>query len=163
MSETVSAKVPINIRWTQELVDDGKGGSNFYMRLTPKIATGGRYTKGTSTIQVANLLSTIQRLKRERSNEIQRAAKYGVEQAIRSVDYNKERQRKELAEYTRMAKAAEETRQANAEGSFNIGSSMSLQKAFEAEMAANPNKAKNVQFEKEEQEEKETEEIYYIK
>ena len=70
MSETVSASVPINIRWTQELVDDGKGGSNFYMRLTPKIATGGRYSKGTSTVQVRNLLSVVQRLKRERSNEI---------------------------------------------------------------------------------------------
>lgn len=38
--ETV--KIPISVTWFQELVDDGAGGENFYMRLTPHINLGGK-------------------------------------------------------------------------------------------------------------------------
>lgn len=38
--ETV--KVPISITWSQELVDDGAGGEDFYLRLSPHINLGGK-------------------------------------------------------------------------------------------------------------------------
>lgn len=38
--ETV--KIPISITWHQELVDDGPGGKDFYMRITPHINLGGK-------------------------------------------------------------------------------------------------------------------------
>lgn len=38
--ETV--KIPISVTWHQELVDDGPGGKDFYMRITPHINLGGK-------------------------------------------------------------------------------------------------------------------------
>ena len=38
--ETV--KVPISITWSQELVDDGPNGEDFYLRLSPHINLGGK-------------------------------------------------------------------------------------------------------------------------
>ena len=38
--ETV--KVPISITWSQELVDDGPGGEDFYLRISPHINLGGK-------------------------------------------------------------------------------------------------------------------------
>lgn len=38
--ETV--KVPISVTWNQELVDDGPGGEDFYLRITPHINLGGK-------------------------------------------------------------------------------------------------------------------------
>lgn len=38
--ETV--RIPISVTWFQELVDDGAGGENFYMRMTPHINLGGK-------------------------------------------------------------------------------------------------------------------------
>lgn len=35
-------KLPISITWTQELVDDGAGGTDFYIRVTPHINLGGK-------------------------------------------------------------------------------------------------------------------------
>ena len=162
MSETVNASVPLNIRWTQEFVDDGAGGDKFYIRLTPKIQTGGRYSAGTSNIKVANLLTIIQKLKREKSNEIQRAAKYGMQQGIKSADWNAQRRQKELAEYSRMATAAEETRQMNE----NFGTSISSSR-FEEMMRLEAEKRGDTlnyaKEEKEEDEKPEKEEVYYIK
>lgn len=37
-----TVKIPISVTWFQELVDDGAGGENFYMRLTPHINLGGK-------------------------------------------------------------------------------------------------------------------------
>lgn len=37
-----TVKVPISVTWSQELVDDGKGGTEFYIRLTPHINRGGK-------------------------------------------------------------------------------------------------------------------------
>lgn len=161
MSETVSASVPLNIRWTQELVDDGKGGSNFYMRLTPKIATGGRYTKGTSAVQVRNLLSVIQRLKREKSNEIQRAAKYGIEQGIKASDWDKERRQRELASMREMERNRQETEQMNQTFGPQISSSRFEQMMLEE--AAKRGDKLNYAAEEKEEEKKEVEEIIYIK
>lgn len=156
MSETVSASVPISFRWKQELVDDGKGGENFYVRLTAKADRRGLGRAA----KINNLMTVIQKLKREKSSQIQKAAKYGIENAIKAADHNKEKQRQMLSEYARQARREEVYYDV---GAFNISSSNALQKAFEAELAANKNAAKGVQFEKEEKEEKEQEEIYYIK
>lgn len=156
MSETVSASVPISFRWKQELVDDGKGGENFYVRLTAKADRRGLGRAA----KINNLMTVIQKLKREKSSQIQKAAKYGMENALKSTDYNKEKQRQMLSEYTRQSRREEVYYDV---GAFNVSSSNALQKAFEAELAANKNAAKGVQFEKEEKEEKEQEEIYYIK
>ena len=35
-------KLPISITWSQELVDDGAGGTDFYIRVTPHINLGGK-------------------------------------------------------------------------------------------------------------------------
>lgn len=35
-------KIPISVTWHQELVDDGPGGKDFYMRITPHINLGGK-------------------------------------------------------------------------------------------------------------------------
>ena len=37
-----TVKIPISVTWFQELVDDGAGGENFYMRLTPHVNLGGK-------------------------------------------------------------------------------------------------------------------------
>ena len=167
MSETVNASVPLNIRWTQEFVDDGAGGDKFYIRLTPRIQTGGRYSAGTSNIKVANLLTIIQKLKREKSNEIQRAAKYGAQQAVQGMNaekYRAQKRQEEAASSAHLARIAEETERQNQEMPFFVSSSTRLQEAFEADYAAGKLSDKDVQFEKEEkEEEKEKEEVYYIK
>ena len=165
MSETVSASVPINIRWTQELVDDGSGGSNFYMRLTPKIATGGRYTKGTSAVQVRNLLSIIQRLKREKSNEIQKAAKYGMQQGINAAEYNSNKRKQIIAESQRVDAIRKESEQTNEQlPVFSSYRNRSLEEMVQADIASGKMKANEIQFEHQEKEEKkEAEEIIYIK
>lgn len=156
MSETVSASVPISFRWKQELVDDGKGGENFYVRLTAKADRRGLGRAA----KINNLMTVIQKLKREKSSQIQKAAKYGMEKVIKAADYRKEQQRKMAADYAKQARREEVHYDVSA---FSYSSSNALQKAFEAEYAANKNAAKGIQFEKEEKEEKEQEEIYYIK
>lgn len=161
MSETVSASVPINIRWTQELVDDGKGGSNFYMRLTPKIATGGRYTKGTSAVQVRNLLTVVQHLKREKSNEIQKAAKYGMQQGINAAEYNKTKQKQFIAEAQRIDAARKESEQANQFFGPQMSSSR-FEELMRLEAEKRGDKL-NYAAEEKEEEKKEVEEIIYIK
>ena len=177
MSETVSASVPINIRWTQELVDDGKGGSNFYMRLTPKIATGGRYAKGTSrnaivgvvdssgTVVVKGLLTVIQHLKREKSNEIQKAAKYGMQQGINAAEYNKNKQKQIIADAQRVDAKRRESEQINDQMPvYNPYSSRKLEEMVQADIASGKIDSKSIQFETDEKEEKkEVEEIIYIK
>ena len=160
MSETVSASVPINIRWTQELVDDGKGGSNFYMRLTPKIATGGRYTKGTSAVQVRNLLSVIQRLKREKSTEIQKASKYGMQQGINAAEYNKNKQKQIIADAQRVDAARKESEQANQFFGQQMSSSR-FEELMRLEAEKRGDKL-NYAAEEKEEEKKEVEEIIYI-
>ena len=35
-------KIPISVTWHQELVDDGPGGKDFYMRITPHVNLGGK-------------------------------------------------------------------------------------------------------------------------
>lgn len=37
-----TVKIPISVTWFQELVDDGAGGENFYMRLSPHVNLGGK-------------------------------------------------------------------------------------------------------------------------
>lgn len=161
MSQTVSAEVPINIRWTQELVDDGKNGENFYIRLTPRISRSGRYMKGLSTIKVNNLMTVIQRLKQEKTEEIKRAAKQGAQQGIKSDVYAAQRRKKELAEYTQQAKVAEETRQQNE----MFGPQISSSRFQELMWAEAEKRGETLKIAKEEPEEevKEKEEIYYIK
>lgn len=169
MSQTVSAEVPINIRWTQELVDDGKNGENFYIRLTPKISRSGRYMKGLSTIKVNKLMSikvrnletAIQRLKQEKTEEIKRAAKQGAQQGIKSDVFDAQRRKKELAEYTQQAKIAEEARQQNEMFGPQISSSR-FQELMWAEAEKRGDTLK-VAKEEPEEEVKEKEEIYYIK
>lgn len=161
MSQTVSAEVPINIRWTQELVDDGKNGENFYIRLTPRISRSGRYMKGLSTIKVNNLMTVIQRLKQEKTEEIKRAAKQGAQQGIKSDVYDAQRRKKELAEYTQQAKIAEEARQQNE----MFGPQISSSRFQELMWAEAEKRGETLKIAKEEPEEevKEKEEIYYIK
>ena len=87
-----------------------------------------------------------------------------MENAIKATDYNKERRQRELAEYSRMARAAEETRQMNEQlPQFNSYRNKTLEEMVQADIAAGKISSKEVQFEQEEKEEKETEEIYYIK
>ncbi len=161
MSQTVSAEVPINIRWTQELVDDGKNGENFYVRLTPKISRSGRFMKGLSTIKVNNLMTVIQRLKQEKANEIKKAVKQGAEQGIKSDVYAAQKRKKELAEYERQAQVAEETRQQNEMFGPQISSNRFQEKMWEE--AQRRGDTLNVAKEEPEEEVKEKEEIYYIK
>lgn len=162
MTETVKASVPLNIRWTQEFVDDGAGGDKFYIRLTPRIQTSGRYSAGTSNIKVANLLTIIQKLKREKSNEIQKAAKYGMQQGIKSADWNAQRRQKETAESNRIAAAAEETRRQNEMFGPSISSSRFQEKMWE-EAQRRGDTLNVAKEEKEEDEKSEKEEVYYIK
>lgn len=37
-----TVKVPISVSWYQELVDDGKNGKDFYIRLSPHVNRGGK-------------------------------------------------------------------------------------------------------------------------
>ena len=156
MSETISAEVPISIRWTQELVDDGSGGENFYVRLTPKI------DRRVSRVKLKNLMTVIQRLKREKTNEIKKAAKQGAEQGIKSDVYAAQKRKKEMAEYKRQAQAAEETRQQNEMFGPQISSSMFEKKMWE-EAQRRGDTLNVVKEEPEKEDEKEKEKIYYIK
>lgn len=157
MSESVSAKVPINIRWTQELVDDGKGGENFYVRLTPKIDRRGRNVSA----KIDGLMTVVQRLKREKSNQLQRAAKYGMSQALKAEDFNKERKAKELAQYSHLAQLAKETKQENE----MFGPQIHTARFEELMRQEAERRGETLNYAKEEKEDDtpEKEEIYYIK
>lgn len=156
MSETISAEVPISIRWTQELVDDGSGGENFYVRLTPKI------DRRVSRVKLKNLMTVIKRLKQEKTNEIKKAAKQGAEQGIKSDVYAAQKRKKEMAEYKRQAQVAEETRQQNEMFGPQISSSRFEKKTWE-EAQRRGDTLNVVKEEPEKEDEKEKEEIYYIK
>lgn len=159
MSESVSAEVPISIRWTQELVDDGSGGENFYVRLTPKI------DHRVSRTRLKNLMTVIQRLKREKTHEVIKAAKQGAQQGI-TQQQQKQAIRQDAAKETiRLSRLAEQNAELDKYAGFtSVYGSRALQKAFEADVAAGRLSDKDVQFEKEEKEEpKEKEEVYYIK
>lgn len=156
MSETISAEVPISIRWTQELVDDGSGGENFYVRLTPKI------DRRVSRVKLKNLMTVIKRLKQEKTNEIKKAAKQGAEQGIKSDVYAAQKRKKEMAEYKRQAKVEEEIRQQNEMFGPQISSSMFEKKMWE-EAQRRGDTLNVVKEEPEKEDEKEKEEIYYIK
>lgn len=159
MSETISAEVPISIRWTQELVDDGSGGENFYVRLTPKI------DRRVSRVKLKKLMTVIKRLKQEKTNEIKKAAKQGVQQGITQQQRKQDIRQEAAKETIRLSKLDEQNAELDKYSGFSSAyGSRALQKAFEADLASGRLSEKDVQFEKAEKEdEKEKEEIYYIK
>lgn len=92
-----TVKVPISVSWYQELVDDGKKGKDFYIRLSPHVNRGGK--KGVPTLvkkdgvfwtktgyENARINAELSSLANEIEKDTKTEAKKGLKQAMNKIN-----------------------------------------------------------------------------